>query len=182
MDITSQITVALKPEFYRSKVKAVAIEPGRTLKLKIIELTGNRALIDLGNVRTTADIKIPVTLGQELTVKVIETGKQLKLGVINTDQKNLIASDLSGQRPESLPADNQNKALNELSRILNQAADAAGGKKIPSSIFNVLASLNAYFELSESKEIIADLLPRLKSHIENSGIFFEKSLRDLRVI
>ena len=176
MDITSQITVALKPEFYRSKVKAVAIEPGRTLKLKIIELTGNRALIDLGNVRTTADIKIPVTLGQELTVKVIETGKQLKLGVINTDQKNLIASDLSGQRPEALPADNQNNVLNELARILNQAADATGDKKITSSIFNVLASLNAYCEPFESKEMIADLLARLKSQFENSGIFFEKSL------
>jgi len=43
-------------------------------------------------------------------------------------------------------------------------------------MFNVLANLNAYFEPFELKEIITQLLPRLKSYIENSGLFFEKTL------
>jgi hypothetical protein len=43
-------------------------------------------------------------------------------------------------------------------------------------MFNVLASLNAHFEPFELKEIIAELLPRLKAFIENSGLFFEKTL------
>jgi len=176
MDITSQITVAVKPEFYKSKLEMGALVPGSTLKLKIIELKGDRALIDFGTFRTTADIKIPVTLGQELMVRVLEAGKQLKLGVINADQKNPISAELPGQRIEAPPAENLNKIQNDLSRILDQAADLSGGKKISSSIFNILASLNAYFEPFELKEIIAELLPRLKSHFENSGIFFEKSL------
>ncbi len=176
MDITSQITVAVKPEFYKLKSPMGALEPGSTLKLKIIELNGNRALIDFGNFRTTADIKIPVTLGEELMVRVLEAGKQLKLGVITVDQKILVSPDMSGQRLESAPGENLNKAGNELSRIIAQAADLPGNKKNPSSIFNILASLNAYFEPFELKEIIAELLPRLKSHFENSGLFFEKSL------
>jgi len=69
-----------------------ALEPGSTLKLKIIELNGNRALIDFGNFRTTADIKIPVTLGDELMVKVLEAGKQLKLGVITVGQNNPVST------------------------------------------------------------------------------------------
>jgi hypothetical protein len=109
-------------------------------------------------------------------VRVLEAGQQLKLGVINADQKNPISAELPGQRIEAPPAENLNKIQNDLSRILDQAADLSGGKKISSSIFNVLASLNAYFEPFELKEIIAELLPRLKSHFENSGIFFEKSL------
>jgi len=153
-----------------------ALEPGSTLKLKIIELKGDRALIDFGNFRTTADIKIPVTLGEELMVRVLEAGKLLKLGVINADQKDPISAELSGQRLKVPPDENLNKVGNDLSRILNQVADQSGGKKIPSSIFNILANLNAYFEPFELKEIISELLPRLKSHFENSGIFFEKSL------
>jgi hypothetical protein len=176
MAITSQITVAVKPEFYKSKSQMGALEPGSTLKLKIIELNGNRALIDFGNFRTTADIKIPVTLGEELMVKVLETGKQLKLGVITVDRKNSMSPEISGQRPDLLPGENLNKIQNELSRILDQGTNLAGNKKIPSSIFNILATLNAYFEPFELKEIMAELLPRLKSHFENSGIFFEKSL------
>ena len=80
-----------------------ALEPGSTLKLKIIELKGDRALIDFGSFRTTADIKIPVTLGEELMVRVLEAGKQLKLGVIIADQKNPLSAELSGRRLESLP-------------------------------------------------------------------------------
>jgi hypothetical protein len=176
MAITSQITVSVKPEFYKSTLKMGGLEPGNTLKLKIIGLQGDRALIDLGNFRTTADIKIPVTLGEELTVKVLEAGRQLKLGVINSDQKNPGVSEAPGQRLQAPPAENLNKIGNELSRILNHVADLSGDKKSPSSIFNVLARLNSYFEPFELKEIMAELLPRLKSHFDNSGIFFEKSL------
>lgn len=176
MEINSQITVPIKPEALKSQLKMGALEPGRTLKLKVIELNGNRALIDLGNFRATADIKIPVTLGQELMVRVLEVGQQLKLGIVAVDQKNPMSPEMPGQPLEAPPGENLNKVQNELSRILNQATDLSGNKKIPSSIFNTLASLNAYFEPFELKEIIAELLPRLKSHFENSGIFFEKSL------
>ena len=114
-----------------------ALAPGSTLKLKIIALNGDRALIDFGNFRATANIKIPVTLGQEMMVRVLEAGRQLKLGVITPDQKNPMSPERMGHRLETLPAD---------------------------------------FEPFELKEIIAELLPRLKSHFENSGIFFEKAL------
>ncbi len=108
MDITSQIIVSVKPEFYKSKLKMSALAPGSTLKLKIIALNGGRALIDFGNFRATADIKIPVTLGQELMVRVLEAGRQLKLGVINPDQKNPMSPERMGHRLETLPAENLN--------------------------------------------------------------------------
>ena len=179
MAISSQITVAVTPEFYQSKMKTGALQPGSTLTMKVIELKGDRALIDLGNFRTTADIKIPVTLGEELTVKVLEAGKQLKLGVINPDPKNSIPAELSTQRSDMTPNKNLNKIQNDVTRMLNQVVNSSDGKKMPSSIFNILATLNAYFEPYELKEIISDLLPRFRSHFENSGIFFEKSLEQV---
>jgi len=176
MEINSQITISIKPDAPKSHLKMSALEPGSTLKLKIIALNGGRALIDFGNFRATADIKIPVSLGEELTVRVLEAGRQLKLGVINSDQKNPIPLEVMGHRLETPRDENLNKIQKNLAQILNQSLDPTGGKKTPQSIFNVLANLNIYFEPFELKEIIAELLPRLKTYFENSGIFFEKAL------
>jgi len=176
MEINSQITISIKPDAPKSHLKMSALAPGSTLKLKIIALNGDRALIDFGNFRATANIKIPVTLGEELMVRVLEAGRQLKLGVITPDQKNHISPERMGHRLETPPAESLNKVQKDLMQVLNQSLDSSGGKKTPQSIFNVLANLNTYFEPFELKEIIAELLPRLKSHFENSGIFFEKAL------
>ena len=176
MDVSTLITVTLKPDLFKSQWKTDAFRPGSTLTLKVIALNGDRALIDLGNSRATADIKIPVSLGEELTVKVLEAGKQLKLAVINPDPKSSLPADASLQQSERSPTKNLNQIQNDVTRILNRVLNSPDGKKMPSSMFNILATLNAYFEPFELKEIISDLLPRLKSHYENSGIFFEKSL------
>ena len=179
MSISSHITIAFKPEFYKSKQQMDALEPGTILKLKIIELKGDRALIDFGNFRSAAEIKIPVRLGEELTVRVLEAGKQLKLGVVTAGSKDFIAADSSGQRLEAVPNENLTKFYNDVARVLKPALDTTGHPKVPTSIFNVLARLNAYFEPFELKDMIAQLLPRLRSHFEDSGIFFEKSLEQI---
>jgi hypothetical protein len=108
MEINSQITIPIKPDAGKSHLEMSALAPGSTLKLKIIALNGDRALIDFGNFRATADIKIPVTLGQELMVRVLEAGRQLKLGVITPDQKNPMSPERMGHRLETLPAENLN--------------------------------------------------------------------------
>jgi hypothetical protein len=156
-----------------------ALEPGTILKLKIIELKGDRALIDFGNFRSAAEIKIPVRLGEELTVRVLEAGKQLKLGVVTAGSKDFIAADSSGQRLEAVPNENLTKFYNDVARVLKPALDTTGHPKVPTSIFNVLDRLNAYYQPFELKDMIAQLLPRLRSHFEDSGIFFEKSLEQI---
>jgi len=108
MEINSHITIPIKPDAGKSHLEMSALAPGSTLKLKIIALNGGRALIDFGNFRATADIKIPVTLGQELMVRVLEAGRQLKLGVITPDQKNPMSPERMGHRLETLPAENLN--------------------------------------------------------------------------
>jgi len=108
MEINSQITIPIKPDAGKSHLEMSALAPGSTLKLKIIALNGGRALIDFGNFRATADIKIPVTLGQELMVRVLEACRQLKLGVITPDQKNPMSPERMGHRLETLPAENLN--------------------------------------------------------------------------
>jgi len=165
MEINSQITISIKPDAGKSYLKLGALEPGSTLKLKIIALNGGRALIDFGNFRATADIKIPVTLGQELMVRVLEDGRQLRLGVINPDQKNPISPEEMGHRLETLPDENLNKLQKNLTQILNQSIDSSGGKKTPQSIFNVLANLNTYGD-KETLQKIFD--PKTLAILKNS--------------
>ena len=91
-----------------------AIVPGSTLKLKILELRGDRALIDFGNFRATADVKIPVTLGEELRVKVLASGEQLKMVVIRPEAENPLATERLPGRLETPAADSLEKVQAEV--------------------------------------------------------------------
>ena len=178
MDFTPQITVSIKPERSKSLGHLNAIVPGSTLKLKILELRGDRALIDFGNFRATADVKIPVTLGEELRVKVLASGEQLKMVVIRPEPETPLATERLPGRVETPAADSLEKVQAEVKRILNQVLDAHVGKSSPKSIINILNALNTYYEPIELKKAIAKLIPRLKSYLENSGVFFEKNLEN----
>ncbi len=179
MDIPSQITVSVKPELSKSLGNMTAFKPGSTLKLKIIELRGDRALIDFGKFRATADIKIPVTLGEELRVRVLESGRQLKMSVISLEQKNTLSTDALPARFEDPTGESLKKAQADLKQIINQAMGPQDGSSIPKSISNILSRLNDHFEPVDLKEVIAKLIPLLKSYLENSGVFFEKFLENV---
>lgn len=176
MDIASQITVSVKPELSKSLGSMTALKPGSTLKLKILELRGDRALIDFGKFRATADIKIPVTLGEELRVRVLESGRQLTMSVISLEQKNTLSTDALPAPFEDPTGESLKKAQADLKRIINQAMGPQDGKSIPKFILNILSGLNDHFEPVDLKEVIAKLIPLLKSYLENSGVFFEKFL------
>jgi hypothetical protein len=178
MDITSQITVSMKPEVFKSILNVNGFTPGSILKLKVLELRGDRALIDFGRFRATADIKIPVSLGEELRVKVLASGKQLKMSVISPEPKNPLATEILPGRFEAPAADSLQKAQTDLKLILNQAMASQTGKLFPESIVNILNSLSSYFESFDLEKIVTKLIPRLKAYLDNSGVFFEKSLEN----
>ena len=146
------------------------------LTLRVIELRGDRALIDFGRFRATADIKVPVTLGEELTVKVLDAGKQLRLGVLGSEQKNTTGAELPPSRLEVLSDENLKKIQHDLKQLLDQAGNTRCVHPLNQSITSILEKLNAHFEPFDLKKIVAELPSRLQSYLENSGILFEKRL------
>ena len=178
MDVSSQITVSIKPELSKSLGNTRALAPGSTLKLKILELRGDRALIDFGNFRATADVKIPVTLGEELDVKVLSSGKQLKMAVISPEPKHTPAMALPKGPVEAPAAENLQKLQADVKQMLSQGMVAQTDKPIQNSILNILNGLTSHFEPINLNKSILGLIPQLKSFIENSGLFFEKSLEN----
>jgi hypothetical protein len=177
MKITSQITVSLKPELSRSILNLDAIKLGKILKLKILELRGDRALIDFGNFKATADIKVPVTLGEDLRVRVLESGRQIKMSVIDLEPKNPQAADTLAARPEEPVGHGLKIARNDLKQVIEQVMTPQTGKALPQTILNILSGLYSHFEEVELKEITG-LISRIKAYLENSGFFLEKSLEN----
>jgi hypothetical protein len=179
MDIPSQITVSINPELYRSVLKPNSFKPGSTLTLKVIELRGDRALIDFGNFRATADIKIPVALGEKLLVKVQEAGKQLRLSIISPEPKTSSLVESGPRHTENMSAENFKGIQKDIKQILNQTLTTQSANNIPKPILNILESLNTHFEALDLKKIIAEVMPRLKMYVDNSGVFFEKMLESV---
>jgi len=179
MEIPPQITVAIKPELYQSVLNTKAFEPGSTLMLKVLELRGDRALIDFGNFRAIADIKIPVTLGEELLVTVQESGKQLKLSLLNPELKKISATESGPPDLGNLAGEGVNGIQKNLKQILNQTLTAQSADTIPKSILNILESLNSHFESFDLMKVMSEAVPRLKSYVDNSGIFLEKMLESV---
>ncbi len=111
-----------------------AFRPGSTLKLKIIELRGDRALIDFGKFRATADIKVPVTLGEELRVRVLESGRQLTMSVISLEQKNTLATEALPARFDDPNGESLKKTQADLKRIINQAMGSPKNNIVPADV------------------------------------------------
>ena len=176
MEIPSQITVSLKPDMQQAVLNTDLFKPGGILRLKILELHGDRALVDFGKFRTTADVKIPVALGEELLVKVQETGAQVKLNLLRPDQIKTLAAGSAGRAGEYLTAESFKNILADLKPILNQAQAPPGAAKLPILILNVFKALNLHFESFDLSKLAAEIALRLKAYLENSGVFFEKHL------
>lgn len=176
MDITSQITVPLRPELYQSVSESGLFKPGSTLVLKVLELQGDRALIDFGKFRARADIRVPVSLGDELLVRVQESGQQLKLNLINADQSKILSNEALPRHPA---ADlNYNQIQSDLRQILNPFLESQVAKTIPKNILHIFRGISAHLEPFDLTKIVAEIMPRLKSYVDNSGLFFEKTLEN----
>jgi hypothetical protein len=153
--------------------------PGTILRLKILELRGNRAVIDFGGFQATADIKVPVVRGQELRVQVLECGRQLKMGVLNPGRHGSASTEAVSSRTASPMEVNLKRAQTDLKQIINQAGGSLADKSKDPFIINIIGRLNKYYESIDLTKEITSIVVRLTSYLKNSGVFFEKSLEHL---
>jgi hypothetical protein len=179
MEIFPQITVAIKPAA-ASGLSVGTFKAGDTLRLKILELRGDRALIDFGKFRATADVKIPVNRGDQLLVRVLHSGQQLKMAVVNTVSNPAPAGGDAGQRPQASSAGDLIAARELLKAAVARLLDSAQtGKALPSTLREVLFALQGHFEPLDLNNSTSELMLQLKAIIDNSGLFLEKKLEHL---
>ena len=179
MEIFPQITVAIKPETF-SGLNAGTFKTGDTFRVKVLELRGDRALIDFGKFRATADVKIPVNCGDELKVRVLQSDRQLKLAVVNTMASASRKAGGAGQAVSVCRAGDLIEArMRVKDAIARLLALAANGKSLPSALRETLEALQRHFRPLDLKQPASELMPQLKSFIDNSGLFLEKNLENV---
>ena len=90
---------------------------------------------------------------------------------------NKISATESGPRDlGNLSGEGVNGIQKNIKQILNQTLTAQFADTIPKSILNILKSLNSHFASFDLINVMSEAVPRLKSYVDNSGIFLEKML------
>jgi len=180
MDISSLLQVILDPRLNRSAWLQEIVKPGEIFNLKIIEVKDNqRVLVDFGKFRALAEVKFPVSAGDELLVKVRDTDGKLRLHVMDPDSKDLAGRRNVSGRLEIISFDVFNKIQSSIKQAAGQILNLPGRQMPPEHIQRALGTLVTHFETIDLSKPVTKFLPLLRSYVENTGFFFEKNFADV---
>jgi hypothetical protein len=174
MAISSIIKVIISPESERIFLDNEILKPGDELQATILDIRRDgKVLVDFGRFRVFAEIKFPVSHGDVIHVKVVETGKQLMLKLVDRDSE-ISPKNRRVNSFEMLP----DKELKDFLSTVNKVLQMNAGR-LPAAVKNILVTISSHFKPLKIGGDISDLISQLKSQIENSGFFFEKKLESL---
>jgi hypothetical protein len=173
MEIGSLIRIALTAGAEKFLLAEMPLRVGDLLRLRVVDVReDNRALVDFGKFKALAEVGFPVTAGDELTVKVIDTQGQLRLALVPEGAKTAPAPS-EPLRPFAA------ESLTQLRQQLEQLAEVIArpsGQTASAAIRNAIEDLRLFLEPLSMDAAAAQTTPRVRSLCEDSGIFFEKRL------
>jgi len=141
-----------------------------------------RILVDLGASRAWARIDLPVRTGQTLMLEVVKTGPPLQLRADPSTVGSKSARPLPQTDFSQVMSPQDQEQLNRISERLTGRFDMVANKPaIPDDVQNALAQIRSAFESIPAERSLAQLMPWLKSVVEDRGMLFEKRLADAAV-
>ncbi len=180
MAVSPLINVFLDSEVKKTGLGQEPLKPGDALRLRVIEiLSDHRVVADFGKFQAKAEVTFPVQRGEELMVKVVEAGQQLRLSVI---QAALTSADAVNRFPEQfkvLSDELFQQIRSVIQQAYNQTRDPGNTNNLPQSIVNALGLTHHHFAAVTLGDSISTLALELKAFIEDSGIFFEKKIETI---
>ena len=180
MDLTSIIRAIISPMPEKPGFKVETLKPGDTLQGTILGARkGGKTLVDFGTFRVFAEIKFPISAGEVLRVKVIESGEQLMLKLIDKPSRWTESHPSVRGYRQPPTAQSLNSFRSALTGILHKNESLPPGEKLPPNIRDAMVAINTHFEPFDFQGEMAKLIGQLKSRVQGSGIFFEKLLEDV---
>ena len=141
MTISPLINVYLDSTAKKTGLGQDTLKPGDALRLRVIEILGDhRVVADFGKFRAPAKIAFPVQRGEELMVKVVEAGRQLRLSVI---QPALPGGDAGNRFPSQFKVVSDElfqQIRSVIQHAYHQTRDPGNPKNPPQSAMNTLLS------------------------------------------
>jgi hypothetical protein len=180
MELGSIIRAIISPTPEKSEFRIDTLKPGDTLQGTILGARkGGKTLVDFGSFRVFADIKFPIDTGKVLHVKVMESGEQLTLKLIDPPIR-LSENQQPGRGYHGPPtAQYLDRLRSALMSILQKNESLPSAEKLPSHIKDAMLVINTHFEPFDLEGQMAKLIGHLKSRVQASGIFYEKILENL---
>jgi hypothetical protein len=180
MDISSLLQAIFDPKLNRSAWVQEVIKPGDVFRLKVIDVKDNhRALVDLGKFRALAEVEFPVKAGDNLLVKVTGTEGQLRLQLIDSESRAVVATKNSSSQLKIISFELFDRIQSDIRQAVEQILKLPQSQLQPEQIGRALSTLDAHFESIDLNRNMEKWLPLLKSRLEESGLFFEKKLADI---
>jgi hypothetical protein len=177
MDVSSRVDALFDSELNKAATARGMLRAGDMLNAKIIETKrDNLVLVDFGHFRAIAAVNFPVTPGETLLTKVIETGNQLRLALAYPDSKSDPACNHLGATLKIHSVDIIPTLRTDITKLIGLLLDAG---KLPPHLADVLTRLQANLTSLSIGGNIATLMSQLKSHVENSGYFFEAKIQQV---
>lgn len=178
MSTSALINVNFDSALKKAGIGQTTLKPGDTLQVRVLEiLSDQRIRADFGQFRANAEITFPVRRGEELMVKVIETGHQLRFSVMQPGPSSGSVADRFLESIKLLSDEKFQQIRSDIQQVFGQISDSKEAKNLPQPIFNALTQIQGHFSTLMIQDSISRLASDLKAYIENSGIFFENRIK-----
>jgi len=179
MNIFSSLKLNFEPKYEPSSTILNKIRMGDTLTGRVLKVKNNGlALFDFNRTKAWAQVTFPVKKGEVIEVSVMENRPRLKLKRVG--QTRTAFSHASKLIPLStFPTENAiHKLQSEIGRAIGPDGWIFKSKTLPPKISAGIEQLFSHFQQLDMGKRSSDLSFRLRSYIENSGIFFEKKVEN----
>jgi hypothetical protein len=179
MKILSTLKSYMEPKSKPSSTVPNKIALGDTLTGRVLKVkTDGLALFDFNGTKAWSKVSFPVKEGAQIAVTVIENHPRIKLKLLDATPT---ASPRTGKNTPFLdfPAENTVRKLQlALGKILGPEEWTFKRTTLPQKIATGIEQLSAHFQQFNFGKGITELSSRLRSYMENSGIFFEKKIEN----
>jgi len=158
-----------------NKIRVGDIFTGRVLKVKDSGLT----LFNFNRTKTWLHVTFPVKEKEIIEVAVAETHPRIKLRLVDQKPTALTAPPHADKviPLSTFPGENAiDKLQSEIRKVIDPEGRMLTSKPLPRKITAALQQLFSHFQHLDMGKTVSHVSARLRSYIENSGIFFEKKL------
>ena len=179
MKIFSTLKSYMEPKSKPSSTVPNKIASGDTLTGRVLKVKANGlALFDFNGTKAWSEVSFPIKEGAQIEVTVIENQPRLKLKWVNPTP---MVPPQTGKAKHfsDFPAENTVRKLQlEVGKILGIEGWTLKKTTLPRKISTAIEQLSSHFQQLNFGKNISELSSRLRSYMENSGIFFEKKIEN----
>jgi hypothetical protein len=162
-------------EARRSLPEIAALAPGDRLRVKVVEVYDHqRALVELGRWRVLADIGFPAAAGDELQVRVVESGARLRLQRVSAAGPPALAAAMAAGSEAAVDAPRPAAVRTGPLADALQRLTAAG--PLPVEVGRMADALRLFLAPLDPRSDPAALAARLRELCQESGVFLEQRL------